>query len=186
MQDGKNEVCMEVKEQISSIESSKIILKKKSVRLEEFMISVGEKEQKFSGVLFNKEKRIKECFDRQEVFGICISNGISWQEFIGRSVRYEILPMFIYETPDQSGEFCAVYIAESAITDLRLAGLYNEMLMKIFPEADSRSKDITRVFRGGRKIVYSETKNRLTLENLVLGLRHTQVVESLMCVSEEL
>ena len=59
MQDGKNEVCMEVKEQISSIESSKIILKKKSVRLEEFMISVGEKEQKFSGVLFNKEKRIK-------------------------------------------------------------------------------------------------------------------------------
>ena len=169
MQDGKNEVCMEVKEQISSIESSKIILKKKSVRLEEFMISVGEKEQKFSGVLFNKEKRIKECFDRQEVFGICISNGISWQEFIGRSVRYEILPMFIYETPDQSGEFCAVYIAESAITDLRLAGLYNEMLMKIFPEADSRSKDITRVFRGGRKIVYSETKNRLTLENLVLA-----------------
>lgn len=169
MQDGKIEVCMEVKEQISSIESSKIVLKKKSVCLEEFMISVGEKEQKFSGVLFNKEKRIKECFDRQEVFGICISNGISLQEFIGRSVRYEILPMFIYETPDQSGEFCAVYIAESAITDLRLAGLYNEMLMKIFPEADSRSKDITRVFRGGRKIVYSEAKNRLTLENLVLA-----------------
>ena len=169
MQDGKIKVCMEVKEQISSAESSKIVLKKRSVLLEEFMISVGEKEQKFSGVLFNKEKRIKECFDRQEVFGICISNGISWQEFIGRSVRYKILPIFIYETPDQSGEFCAVYIAESAITDLRLVGLYNEMLMKIFPEADSRSKDITRVFRGGRKIVYSETKNRLILENLVLA-----------------
>ena len=83
MQDGKIEVCMEVKEQISTVESSKIVLKKRSVLLEEFIISVGEKEQKFSGVLFNEEKRRKECFDRQEVFGIYIRNGIKWQEFIG-------------------------------------------------------------------------------------------------------
>ena len=60
MQDGKIEVCMEVKEQISTVESSKIVLKKRSVLLEEFIISVGEKEQKFSGVLFNEEKRRKE------------------------------------------------------------------------------------------------------------------------------
>ena len=167
MQDGKIEVCMEVKEQISTVESSKIVLKKRSVLLEEFIISVGEKEQKFSGVLFNEEKRRKECFDRQEVFGIYIRNGIKWQEFIGRSVMYKILPTFIYEIPNQSGEFCAVYVAEHMITDLKIAGLYNEMLMKIFPEADSESKVIGRVFTGGRKIVYFGKYNRLIMENLV-------------------
>lgn len=67
MQDGKIEVCMEVKEQISTVESSKIVLKKRSVLLEEFIISVGEKEQKFSGVLFNEEKRRKECFDSKRL-----------------------------------------------------------------------------------------------------------------------
>lgn len=80
---------------------------------------------------------------------------------------YKILPTFIYEIPNQSGEFCAVYVAEHMITDLKIAGLYNEMLMKIFPEADSESKVIGRVFTGGRKIVYFGKYNRLIMENLV-------------------
>lgn len=95
------------------------------------------------------------------------THGIKWQEFIGRSVMYKILPTFIYEIPNQSGEFCAVYVAEHMITDLKIAGLYNEMLMKIFPEADSESKVIGRVFTGGRKIVYFGKYNRLIMENLV-------------------
>ena len=41
------------------------------------------------------------------------------------------------------------------------------MLMKIFPEADSESKVIGRVFTGGRKIVYFGKYNRLIMENLV-------------------
>lgn len=162
MYDKKIEVCIERK--ISRAEKSQIILRQEDILLEEFIVAVGKNGQGFSGALFNEEK---ECFEKQQVFGIYINNSISYQEFIERSKVYEILPAFIYKTIGKSGGFCAVYLAESIIMDLNIAELYNAMLLKIFPEAVWGYKGITRVFAGGNTIVYSEKNNRLCLQSLV-------------------
>lgn len=103
-------------------------------------------------------RRRKENFVWQQVFALDFDDEISFDEFIQRAERYKIEPNFIYKTfsckDEEINKFRAVWIADFVCTHTSIAESICKLLMAIFLEADPSCKDASRIFFGGKGIVY--------------------------------
>lgn len=118
--------------------------------------------------------RRKTNFVYQQIWALDFDEGISFYDFLERATRYKILPIFVYKTfscdEDKLNKFRAIWIADFICTHTVLAESISKLLMTIFPEADKACKDVSRIFFGGKGIIYEndlEYLNRLDLLNLV-------------------
>lgn len=109
-----------------------------------------------------------------QLFGIDIDNTdediqmygyLSINDFIKLCERYNIMPLFMYKTLRSTNErekFRAIFGTETEITDYRLQRLIQLTLMKIFPPCDKSCKDVTRLFLGGKELIYENYENTIS------------------------
>lgn len=171
-------------EEIKEI-NSKIASNTGRYTLEDFKNLVGEKGCAFMGGIFvNIDKqsyftrRIKSNFAFQQVWALDFDKNISFEEFINRATKYKILPHFVYKTmscdEENINKFRAVWIADFVCTHTTIAESISKLLMTVFPESDPACKDVSRIFFGGKGVIYEndlEYLNRLDLLNLVKAVQ---------------
>lgn len=122
--------------------------------------------------------RRKANFVLQQVWALDFDEGISFDEFINRATKYKILPHFVYKTmscdEEKINKFRAVWIADFVCTHTTIAESVSKLLMTIFPESDAACKDVSRIFFGGKGVIYEnelDYLNRLDLMNLVKAVQ---------------
>ena len=96
-------------------------------------------------------------FKSQQIFGLDFDTGITWEEVQSRANKYRLPIVFAYETFSSinRSKFRVVLCNDIEITDARLAKVIQIALMEIFNECDPSCKDCSRLFFGGKGLIYS-------------------------------
>lgn len=145
----------------------------KEFDIETFAREAGENGKPFTPALFNG-KRKKENFKQQEIYALDFDNGVTIDEFLARAEKYCLLPAFVYATFSDSEEqqrFRAVFINDCTATDEKAASIILEFLLNIFPEADQCCGDVSRLFLGGKKLLYINTDAKINIKDLVVSVQ---------------
>lgn len=140
----------------------------KEISFEEFSSLVGKQGRSFCVSDFYG-KRIKENFKSQQVFALDFDDGITYSEVSMRAESYGLPIALAYETFSSVNEnrFRIVFINAFWITDIRVSEIIVDALMRIFPECDKACRDVSRIFLGGKKIIYASEKY-MSLSNLMM------------------
>jgi hypothetical protein len=144
-------------------------------KLEKLPIIVGERGFTWCPATFTEGKRRIANFNSQQVFGLDFDNGITWEEVQSRASKYRIPIAFAYETFSSinRSKFRVVVCSDIEIADSRTARVIQLALMEIFPECDPSCKDCSRLFFGGKGLIYTnENINTATfnISDLMFGL----------------
>ncbi|MCL2619874.1 MAG: hypothetical protein FWD97_02925 [Defluviitaleaceae bacterium] len=148
--------------EISNRIASQIKYLKRS-NLTSVITNIGAKGQTFCPSTFKNQSRKKENFEQTRFFVLDFDGGLTLQEVINRAERYDLPMLFAYETFSSLGEgksnmsidrFRVVFMNDIPITDIRVAQIMIDALLIIFPEADPTSKDISKMYYGGKKVLY--------------------------------
>jgi hypothetical protein len=124
------------------------------------------------GKSHNTLKRSNHHWHSQEFYAIDIDNGISFRDFIARCTKYNILPVFVYETfsnenPENPEKFRAVFLSDQTCENFNLFNIIQISLMSLFPEADKSCKDRARMYFGGKSILYENYESRINTDDLI-------------------
>ncbi|MGM0947013.1 MAG: hypothetical protein ACQEW9_17700 [Bacteroidota bacterium] len=90
----------------------------------------------------------------QQVFGLDFDTGILPEVVISRCEKVKLIPNILYHTFSDTPElrkFRLVFILTTSITEPEGAKNFIKYLLEIFPEADKRCKDLSRMFLGGKE-----------------------------------
>jgi len=96
-------------------------------------------------------------------------DSVSFDEIKKRMTMYDIPPLFAYEAFDSVDEnkFVIGILSSIPYTDINKAERVLDKLLTIFPEANPSCKDLTNIYYGGKKLLYSdETIPSVDLESL--------------------
>ena len=140
----------------------------KEVAFDKFCTLVGEQGHSFCVADFNG-KRNKENFKSQQCFALDFDNNIKYSEVSIRAESYGLPIALAYETFSSENEnrFRVVFISAFQIDDVRVSEIIMDILINIFPECDKVCRDVSRIFFGGKKIIYS-SEGYMSLSNLMM------------------
>lgn len=134
-------------------------------KLERLPIIVGEHGFSWCPSTFTEGKRKIANFRSQQLFGLDFDNGITWEEVQERAAKYRLPISFAYETLSSvnRSKFRVAVCSNIEITDVRVAKVIQIALMEIFPECDPACKDCSRLFLGGKGLIFvNENMNAAT------------------------
>ena len=144
-----------------------------NVSVEELAHIVGNKGHTFLPAVLDGVRDVKH-FVSQKIFALDFDGKISLEEFWDRAKKYEILPAFIYETLTSSEEtfkFRAVFINDITVQDIKVAQIMIQLLRKIFLESDKSCTDVSRMFFGGKRLLFLDPDNKIDIWNLAIGVQ---------------
>lgn len=161
--------------------NQRILQKEYELSVGELADLVGNKGHTFLPAHLN-QKRNANSFQFQKIFALDFDDGISLPEFMERANNYEIMPAFVYETfsctPDKY-KFRAVFVNDITITQREAAEIMLKLLRCIFPESDPACTDVSRMFFGGKKLVYLEPENQIDIYNVSIAAQtHMKQMDS--------
>lgn len=150
-------------------------LENKSVEIDimELAQAVGEEGRTFTPACYRGVRR-RENFIEQQVFALDFDDDFTIEEFKRKTTRYEIYPAIIYETfssTEQNVRFRAIFVNDCVISNRKVAEILIQMLLKIFPEADNKCKDVSRMFYGGKNVVLCDEKNIISIYDVAVSLQ---------------
>lgn len=103
------------------------------------------------------------------VLSLDFDEGIKFDDFIKEAKKIKLEPTFIYETYSSEAnfnKFRAVYRLDEPIYDKQLKTELQLKLMNIFPNCDKHCKDLSRLWVGGKNLVYYNLNNTLNIDTL--------------------
>lgn len=115
-------------------------------------------------------ERAENCTEMQ-LFVLDFDNGTSFVEIADRCNMYGLRISFAYRTyscSDSCDKFRIVFVHETLIQDPYVLKIAIQMLHKIFPECDRSCKDLSRLFYGGKGLLYKDESACLALVQLLL------------------
>ena len=132
---------------------------------------VGNKGRAFCVADFIGDKRNKESFKSQQIFALDFDNNADYDEISNRAERYGLPIALAYETFSSvlRDRFRIVFISAFPIYDIRVAEIIIDALMIIFPECDSKCRDVSRMFLGGKGII-TASDECISIERLMMSL----------------
>ncbi|NEZ46256.1 hypothetical protein FDF74_03395 [Clostridium niameyense] len=107
----------------------------------------------------NKIHRTKACWESQDLLALDFDQGITPEEFLERSKELNLMPTFVYTSFSDTmklRKFRAVYVLKERLYDYRDANTCTLALMELFKECDKACKNPSRLYYGGREIVYKD------------------------------
>lgn len=119
-----------------------------------------------------KIHRTKACWESQDLLALDFDDGITPEQFIDRSKQLNLMPTFVYTSFNDTPElrkFRAVYVLKERLYDYRDANTCTLALMELFKECDKACKDPSRLYYGGKKIIYEDTTQVLDPYKLIDG-----------------
>lgn len=127
-----------------------------SASMFEFVKKVGQYGYTFSPATFlNGSKEIDE-FEQMQMLVLDFDGGISCKEVCDRANQYGLPVFSAYETfsSENGNRFRIIFLNDVPITDKKAAKIYKDALMEIFPESDRHDSDISKMYYGGKKMLY--------------------------------
>jgi len=123
----------------------------------------------FSPAVFRDNKRTNDTWVSQQLFGLDFDEGISVEEVLERCDNYGILPCFIYSTFSSinNNKFRVFFCNDTEVTDYRVRTLIQLALMRMFRESDKSCKDASRMFYGGKVLLYENYDGRINPVDLL-------------------
>ena len=103
------------------------------------------------------------------VLSLDFDDGTKFDDFIKEAEKIGLEPTFIYETlssTDKFNRFRVVYRLDEPIYDKQLKTELQLKLMSIFPNCDNACKDLSRLWVGGKNLVYYDLNNTLNIDTL--------------------
>jgi len=119
--------------------------------------------------IFRDGIRSNDTFVSQQIFGLDIDEGITFEEMMERCNKYNIIPAFVYTTFSSinKNKFRIIFVLEHEVKDKRVRNLVQLALMKLFPEADKSCKDASRLFFGGLELIYNNYDKTINIPELI-------------------
>lgn len=127
-----------------------------SADVERFMKNVGQHGCTFAPATFrNGSKKIND-FEQMQMLVLDFDGGISYEDVCKRAEQYGLPMLSAYDTFSSTGHdrFRIIFLNDVSITDKRAAKIYKSALMEIFPEADKTDSDISKMYYGGKELLY--------------------------------
>lgn len=117
-------------------------------------------------------KRTNSCWAGQTIFALDFDEGITVEEVIIRCKKYHVMPAFIYTTFSSvnNNKFRVVFQMHFEIQDIRVRNAIQYALLVLFKEADKNCKDASRMFYGGKELIYTDYDIKLDIEYLIMGM----------------
>lgn len=140
---------------------------------------VGENKKPFTPALFHGGRSV-ENFEQEQVFALDFDDGITLEEFLSRAEGYQVSPAFVYATYRHSEEnprFRAVFINDCVVGERRAASIILDMLHRIFPEADGNCNEVSRLYMGGKGILYKDIDAEINIADLAISLQEKMMAE---------
>ena len=122
--------------------------------------AVGECGCTFSPAVFNG-KRNKENFKEQQLIALDFDNGAKFSDIKAQADKYGLPILFAYKTFSYTIEkekFRIVFALDKVMCDDFTANTVIGIFMKIFSECDIACKDVSRMFFGGKGLLYLTEK----------------------------
>lgn len=122
----------------------------------EFVQKVGQYGYTFSPTTFlNGPKKIDD-FEQMQMLVLDFDGGVSYKEIRDRAKQYELPLLAVYDTfsSKEHDRFRAIFLNDVPITDKRAAKIYKSALMEIFSESDHTDSDISKMYYGGKEVLY--------------------------------
>lgn len=131
-----------------------------------FAEGVGKKGMTFAPATFYNERKLDD-FKEEQIFSLDFDSGITFKEIKERADSYHLPLLFAYKTfswKEEHEKFRIVIGFSHVVTDSFTAQAIILILMDIFPECDKACKDPSRMFFGGRGLLYlNEMKGTFSL-----------------------
>ena len=127
----------------------------------------------FTPAIFHGGRGV-ENFAQEQVFALDFDSGITVEEFLSRANQCQIPPAFVYATYSHSEEkprFRAVFVHDCVIEDGKAASVILRMLHQIFPEADKNCAEVSRIYLGGKGLLYKNVDAEINLVDLALHMQ---------------
>lgn len=120
--------------------------------------------------IFNGE-RSNSSWISQQYFALDFDGVIDFQKVIKRCKEYNIIPVFAYSTFSSvnNSKFRIVFLLDHTINTPEIQTLIVHLLLKIFPESDKACKDKSRIFFGGKEIIYENYESYITIDELIIN-----------------
>lgn len=144
------------KEEIAGI--SKRVVHVEQKELEELIDLIGKKGCSFLPAFMNGSRK-KENFVSMQWFVLDFDGGVYFDEIFQRSIQNSLRISFAYHTfqsVEKEERFRVVFIHEAPVTDRRIAEMMLDMMLRVFPEADRSCSDVSRMFFGGKEVIYKD------------------------------
>lgn len=124
--------------------------------IDSFVYSVGQNGYTFSPATFLNDKKKKENFQQMQMFVLDFDGGISFKEVLDRARKYELPILFAYDTftSHDHDRFRIIFLNDVSINNKMAANIQKSALMIIFPEADKTDSDISKMYYGGKELLY--------------------------------
>ena len=138
-----------------------------------FVKLVGENGCTFCPATFKDGARNNAHFEQAQQFVLDFNGGITPEDVTGRAERYGLPVFFSYSKLDDesNGGFKAAFLNDVPVSDVRAAEIIQELLLTVFPEADSRQKDVSKMCLGGKRLLhFDEALPTIDLESAARGM----------------
>ncbi len=123
----------------------------------------------------NANRRTKSNWKQQQLICLDIDSGLTLKSALS---KFKHDAIFIYTTfshTEENNKFRVVFQLDKPITDnKKLTNIINSLLKK-YPEADQRCKDITRLFFGGKDLYVLDYNNKLNTNSLLTLYNTTNI-----------
>ncbi len=156
----------------------KHVLKLNSSYLKKFAKTIGESGVPFCPATFLNGRRKADSFEQLQLLALDFDNknpgqSITFDEVKNRAQRYYIPCLFAYDTMSSVNHdrFRVIFLNDVPISNRRAAEIMIDELLTIFPEADKSCKDVSRLFYGGKHLLYfDDTLPEINILSLTTGM----------------
>lgn len=121
-----------------------------------FVKDVGQHGHTFSPATFLNGKRNNESFEQMQLLVLDFDDTISYRDVCDRASRYELPILAAYDTfsSTEHNRFRVMFLNNTSIDNKLAAKTYKNALLQIFPESDKTDCDISKMYYGGKELLY--------------------------------
>lgn len=143
-----------------------------------YVESIGQNGQTFCSATFKNDKNKKENFEQMQMMVLDFNNNAnkitSWQQVKEKADNYDLPILFAYDTFSSTKDnerFRVIFLNDVVVNYVKVAEMMLDALLTIFPEADPSSKDISKMYYGGKKLIYfDETIPMINVDSLIRNM----------------
>ena len=139
--------------------------------LKEFAERISNKGYTWCPAVFNGSRQIRNFVSTQFI-ALDFDGGVSFSSISERAKEYMLPILFAYETFSgvDMDKFRIVFVLDEIITDIDTFEAVIGMFMMIFHECDKSCKDASRMFFGGKRLIYyNQNEDFVDSQNLVMN-----------------
>ena len=116
----------------------------------------------------------KEGWKEQQLLVLDIDKNLSFNEALIHCIRYNILPVFCYSSFSDTGskdtgyyKFRMLFMLPEKIDNIQIRNLGQYSLAAIFPERDTSCDEESKLFYGGKELIYENYESRIDIHSVI-------------------